>query len=138
MAIEDATQVEYTEAMLGLHRSPHHFGTLPRPDQLSSAEGYNPLCGDRVVIELSRQSTVHFHGESCLVSRASASLLTRYLDSPDRFQESEQILAALGDPAPSLPDGLDVLRDLLLIPGRLDCARLPWLTFRAALAKLAD
>ena len=70
----------FQEIILQLYRSPHNFGPLEGPDL--SGEESNPLCGDRITLELKldpsreRVTEVRFHGEGCAISVASASLLT--------------------------------------------------------------
>jgi nitrogen fixation protein NifU and related proteins len=70
----------YQEIILQHYRAPHNFGPLDAPDL--SGEESNPLCGDRITLELKldpsheRVSEVRFHGEGCAISVASASLLT--------------------------------------------------------------
>ena len=40
----------YGETILEHFRHPRNYGTLPSPD--ISHEGFNPLCGDRIRMEL--------------------------------------------------------------------------------------
>ncbi len=68
----------YRELILEHAKHPHNFGTLEQPDV--SHEEHNPLCGDRIRIELKLEngviSDVRFSGRGCAISQASASLLT--------------------------------------------------------------
>src|ERR671926_1757808 len=68
----------YREIILEHYKHPHNAGTLERPD--ISHEEYNPLCGDRVRIDLQVESgiitDVRFQGRGWAISQASASLLT--------------------------------------------------------------
>ena len=60
------------------YRRPHNFGVLD--DARISHEGANPLCGDRITIQLRVHDGVidgvGFTGRGCAISQASASLLT--------------------------------------------------------------
>jgi nitrogen fixation protein NifU and related proteins len=68
----------YREVILEHARHPQNFGTLEEPDV--SQEEYNPLCGDRVRLDLQIRdgviTDVRFSGRGCAISQASASLLT--------------------------------------------------------------
>ena len=69
----------YRDYILEHSRRPHNFGVLEEPT--ASHEGANPLCGDRITMQLGirdgRSSTeVAFTGRGCAISQASASLLT--------------------------------------------------------------
>jgi len=68
----------YRELILEHYKHPHNAGTLDHPDV--SQEEYNPLCSDRVRIDLRIEDgiikDVRFQGRGCAISQASASLLT--------------------------------------------------------------
>jgi nitrogen fixation protein NifU and related proteins len=69
----------YQEVILDHSRHPRHFGALDNATH--TAEGYNPLCGDRVTIMLAldadgRVADIKFQGKGCAISQASASLMT--------------------------------------------------------------
>ena len=68
----------YREVILEHYKYPHNAGTLERPD--ITHEEHNPLCGDRIRIDLQVESgiitDVRFQGRGCAISQASASLLT--------------------------------------------------------------
>ena len=68
----------YRQYILEHYREPHNHGTLDQPD--IHAADTNPLCGDRVAIDLKvrdgRVSEVRFNGRGCAISQASASTLT--------------------------------------------------------------
>ena len=68
----------YQEVILDHNRRPRNWG--PMPDATRTAEGYNPLCGDRlklhVKIDDDRIAAVSFEGSGCAISKASASLMT--------------------------------------------------------------
>jgi len=68
----------YRDLILEHHRYPHNFGTLDPHDV--SQEEHNPLCGDRIRLDLRIVdgviTAVAFSGKGCAVSQASASMLT--------------------------------------------------------------
>ena len=119
-----------TEALYGAliaehWKRPRNFGELPSPD--AAHEGTNPLCGDRVRIELKldagRIALAHFRGDACMVATAAASLLTtmvRGLSLQEAAQLSrDTLVAALQAP---------------LRPSRLACAALPLEVLREAIS----
>lgn len=69
----------YRDYILDHYRNPRNFGHLDHPD--AAAEDLNPLCGDKIRMELSvaadgTVSDVRFSGKGCAISQASASMLT--------------------------------------------------------------
>lgn len=103
-------------------------------------EGYNPFCGDRVVLQLKLTDGVveeaSFYGEGCSLSRASASMMTDMLKG--RTIEEAQDLAELFR---RLMDGLPISEDeasgkgelaafqaVRKFPVRIKCVLLPWTT----------
>ncbi len=68
----------YRDYILEHYRRPHNFGVLEAPT--ASFEGANPLCGDRITMQLTVAdgvvTDVGFTGRGCAISQASASLLT--------------------------------------------------------------
>jgi nitrogen fixation NifU-like protein len=105
----------YRDYILEHYRRPHNFGVLEAPS--ASYEGANPLCGDRITMQLTVKdgvvTEVGFTGRGCAISQASASLLTDEVRGKPLAD-----VAAFG--------GTDLL-DLLGIeisPARLKCAML--------------
>ena len=68
----------YQDLILDHTRKPRNFHDLPAANR--RAEGYNPLCGDRVSLMLDvKDDTIEeaaFQGSGCAISVASASMLT--------------------------------------------------------------
>lgn len=97
-------------------RNPRNRGALERPDAVH--EGTNPLCGDKVRIELrlegGRIAAVRFQAEACMVSVASASILTGLLEGLGSAE-------ARGFPREKLLRALQAE----LRPSRVACALLP-------------
>src|SRR5262249_30392667 len=71
----------YQQTILDHHQKPRNFRKLARPT--ASAAGYNPLCGDRVSVEVQAEDgvirDVAWEGSGCAISRASASMMTASL-----------------------------------------------------------
>jgi nitrogen fixation NifU-like protein len=117
----------YRDYILEHYRRPHNFGTLDAPS--ASIEGNNPLCGDRITLQVHVAGgivdQVAFSGRGCAISQASASLLTDEI----KGKPVAEVLAF----------GADDLLDLLGIeisPARLKCAMLSHETLQKALAQI--
>ena len=72
----------YKEYILDHYRNPRNFGHLENPTAV--AEDLNPLCGDKIQMELlvgsdGTVADVRFSGKGCAISQASASMLTESL-----------------------------------------------------------
>jgi nitrogen fixation NifU-like protein len=89
----------YRDLILEHHRYPHNFGTLDPHDV--SQEEHNPLCGDRIRLDLrivdNKISEVAFSGKGCAVSQAAASMLTDELIGMDLDQVRQYGKAELLD-----------------------------------------
>jgi nitrogen fixation protein NifU and related proteins len=113
----------YRDFILEHYRRPRNKGRLTHPDV--SHEEHNPLCGDRVVLDLHVKDGVvtaaRFDGEGCAISQASASVLTETIVGRPlaelRQLGREDVLESLG---------IDEIS-----PARLKCALLPLNTLRA-------
>jgi len=72
----------YRQYILDHFREPHNHGRLEQPDV--HAGDTNPLCGDRIELDLAvqdgRVSEVRFSGRGCAISQASASMLTERIE----------------------------------------------------------
>ena len=68
----------YREVILEHYKQPHHHGHLAAPTVAIEVD--NPLCGDRLQIELALESgqltDMAFTGRGCAISQAGASLLS--------------------------------------------------------------
>src|SRR5215813_14023485 len=75
----------YSDTLLDHFRHPRNYGSLAAPDV--SNEQFNPLCGDRIRIELkierSMVSEARFKGDGCAISTAAASILTEMVVGKD-------------------------------------------------------
>lgn len=135
-------QVLYQEVLLDHYRSPRNRGHLPSPT--GRAEGHNPLCGDRIAVEVDvqgeRLQKVAFEGAGCAISTASASLMTEAVAGKTETEIAELFeqfrKAVTGDPAadPEPLGKLAVLCGVKDFPMRVKCATLAWHTLIAAIA----
>ncbi|HEX4105078.1 MAG TPA: SUF system NifU family Fe-S cluster assembly protein [Rhizomicrobium sp.] len=134
----------YQEVILDHSRHPRHFGPLDHATH--KAEGYNPLCGDRVTVRLvlgqdGRVADIKFEGKGCAISQASASMMTEMLAGrtlPEARKLMDGFLHLVkGEDAPSLGtddrEHLDVMAGISEFPMRVKCATLAWHTFKNAL-----
>lgn len=136
----------YQEVILDHNKKPRHYGTLEHPSH--HAEGLNPLCGDHIFVELNlvddAVQAIAFHGESCAICKASASMMTMAVKGKSQ-QEAEQLVHAFVDmatgrapsnegtePLPGMAR-LAVFSGIRDLPMRVKCAILPWHTLQAAL-----
>src|SRR5215475_15869299 len=83
--VTDRRQKLYSDTLLDHFRNPRNYGSLPSPD--TAYEEFNPLCGDRIRIELkisdNRIAATGFVGDGCAISIAAASLLTEMVLGAD-------------------------------------------------------
>ena len=134
----------YQEIILDHSRHPRHFGALEGANR--TAEGYNPLCGDRVklylnVDEQDRIADVTFEGRGCAISVASASLMSELLRGRTAA-EAEKLMGGFlhlvrGEDAADLGgddrEHLEVMAGVSAFPMRVKCATLAWHTMKSAL-----
>lgn len=133
----------YQEMILDHHKRPRNFGKLAGANH--HAEGYNPLCGDRVTIYLRIEDgtiqEISFEGSGCAICTASTSLMTEALmgkpvSEVERYFGKFRDLVT-GDPeSPADEEGLGKLAIFAGVreyPIRVKCATLPWHTLQAAL-----
>jgi len=132
----------YQELILDHGRRPRNFRALDGATR--SAEGYNPLCGDKVKIFVKMDGDIvkdiSFEGAGCAISTASASIMTETLKGKTRL-EAEELFQTFHDlvtgrqaqlDAPELGK-LAVFSGVSEFPIRVKCATLSWHTLRAAL-----
>jgi len=136
----------YQEVIFDHNRHPRNFGKLE--DATHEADGYNPLCGDRLHLYLkldndNRVQRVTFEGDGCAISTASASLMTEALQGrsePDARALLQNVVAmATGAAVDADTLGkLSVLSGVQEFPARVKCATLAWHTLEAALDQRND
>lgn len=137
----------YQDVIFDHYRKPRHFGHLVHPDRV--AQGHNPLCGDRIALELTLGDgdtirDMAFSGEGCAISTASASLLTEAVIGM-RIDEALILFGLMHD---ALVEGatldsaavgkLAALEGVKQFPARVKCAMLAWRTLHNALTQQAD
>jgi nitrogen fixation NifU-like protein len=114
----------YSEVILDHFRNPRNYGSLPSPDV--AYEDVNPLCGDRIRIELEIRDGVvraaRFKGDGCAISIAAASILTELIIGRELDQTD-------GIPAENLLSALNAE----IRPSRMKCALLPLEVLRSSL-----
>ena len=126
----------YQSLILDHNRSPRNFGTLEGADR--HAEGYNPLCGDQVAVDLKldgdRISDIKFSGNGCAISKASASLMTTAVKGKT-LAEAEVLFSGFhglvtGTVVPEDPKKtlgkLAIFAGVAEFPVRVKCATLAW------------
>ena len=133
----------YQQAVLDHNRKPRNFRRLPDPD--GTAEGYNPLCGDLINVDVKMDGEVireiAFEGGGCAISKASASMMTEVVkgmtrDEAREFFDSFRTAITEGVDFFEAIDKLGKLAALTGVsefPARVKCAVLAWYTLRAAL-----
>src|SRR3972149_2355510 len=133
----------YRDMVMDHNRRPRNFRKMDQPT--CSLEGYNPLCGDRVIVyvqlEGDRIADIAFQGSGCAISRASASMMTESVKGK-RTDEAEGLFQAVRDML-TRPPGSDFdedkLGDLVILAGasafptRIRCATLSRHALPAAL-----
>jgi len=148
----------YREIILDHYRNPRNRGELETPPAVR-AEGFNPLCGDEIVVYLALDddgvvSDIRIGGTGCSISQSSASMmsaaakgktldelreLTRAFKSMMSIHEStldadgEPVEEPVEEPAAAVKLGdLEALRGVVKFPVRIKCATLAWNTLLEA------
>ncbi len=144
----------YREIILDHYRSPRNRGELKSPPAVR-VEGFNPLCGDEVVVYLDLEDGVvediKIAGQGCSISQSSASMmsaavkgktlqevqdLTRAFKAMMSIHEAE-IAGEDGAPESDAPEmslgDLAALRGVVKFPVRIKCATLSWNTLAQGL-----
>ena len=133
----------YREVILDHYRTPRGAGSIESPDV--AVEGFNPLCGDELKMELSIDdagtiAALHIEPNGCSISVASASMLAEQLSGKTiaealELKKTFKEVMRGGD----WPDGdfgdLEALEGVKNFPVRIKCALLAWMTLEQALAQ---
>lgn len=132
----------YQETIFDHYRQPRNHGRLEGANR--KAEGYNPLCGDKITLYLQVEEGVirnaSFEGSGCAIATASASLMTEGI----KGKRSDEALHLLNDIHNMVTTGssvknigkLVVLASVHEFPQRVKCATLAWHTLKAALENI--
>jgi len=133
----------YQEVILDHQKRPRNFRKLENANK--SADGYNPLCGDKVSVYLDVEDgvirNIGFQGSGCAISTASASMMTESLKGKSEAEVQEQFHRfhdlVTGKSSPQDDSAalgkLAVFAGVRDYPVRVKCATLAWHTLRAAL-----
>jgi nitrogen fixation NifU-like protein len=146
----------YREIILDHYRAPRNRGELPVPPA-NKVEGFNPLCGDEVVLYLEiddgNVSDVKIAGQGCSISQASSSMMSsavkgKPVDEARRLirafkalmsiheskLEGESDGSDLADELEGVRLGdLEALQGVVKFPVRIKCATLAWNTLQQGL-----
>jgi nitrogen fixation NifU-like protein len=151
----------YREIILDHYRSPRNRGELPVPPA-HKVEGFNPLCGDEVVVYLEVNdgvvTDVRISGQGCSISQSSASMMSagvkgRPLEEVRKLIRSFKSMMSIhehslgGDDAEGedetetvSPDDLGelaALQGVVKFPVRIKCATLSWNALAQGLDEIA-
>ena len=147
----------YREIILDHYRNPRNRGELPTPPA-HRTEGFNPLCGDEVVVFLDVENGVvkdlRIGGQGCSISQSSASMMSTVVKGKT-VGEARDVIRAFkammsihehaldGDDGEDEPVGdvklgdLEALRGVVKFPVRIKCATLAWNTLTQGLEELS-
>lgn len=133
----------YQQVILDHNKKPRNFRVLDSANR--KAEGYNPLCGDQLVVYLEmeddRVKDISFEGSGCAISKAAASMMTQSVKGKTRqeaetlFDEFHRMVTGELDEevTPNELGRLTIFSGVRDFPARVKCASLSWHTMHAAL-----
>ncbi len=132
----------YQGIILDHNKRPRHYGALANATHV--AEGYNPICGDRIEVFLQLSGdqieAIQFECASCAICKASASIMAEALVGQSiSFGESiqESVSRILKTDTETVTHDVQgevaALSGVRNFPARIKCATLPWHTYQAAL-----
>jgi nitrogen fixation NifU-like protein len=138
----------YQELIIDHSKRPRNFRVLEGANR--RAEGYNPLCGDKVTlyVELDGEhvTNIGFEGKGCAISTASASVMTETVKGKT-LTEVEALFEVFHDLVTGKPPAggkapelgkLAAFSGVSEFPVRVKCATLAWHTLHAALSASAE
>lgn len=147
--MRDELRELYQQVILDHGRKPRNFGALEGANR--EAEGFNPLCGDRIRLFLhvgdgDRIESARFTGSGCTICTASASMMTATVQGRTRaevetmFKGFHDLVTGKGGDADADPalGKLAVFGGVREFPIRVKCATLPWHALNAALESRPD
>jgi nitrogen fixation protein NifU and related proteins len=142
--MDDYLEQLYQDIILDHSKRPRHEHELE--PCTGRAEGYNPICGDKVTVfvreEDGKIAATSFIGEGCAISRASASIMTTLLSglTPDaahaKAKEIYELLTGAEEPKVDLEENGEIaaLTGVRKFPARIKCATLAWHALEDALS----
>ena len=148
----------YREIILDHYRNPRNRGELPSPPA-TRVEGFNPLCGDEVVVFLDldadgKVSDIRIGGQGCSISQSSASMMSASVKGKtvdearalirafkammsiheQRLDADGEVVSEAVAPDPKVKLGdLEALQGVVKFPVRIKCATLSWNTLAQAI-----
>src|SRR4051812_27074748 len=150
----------YREIILDHYRNPRNRGELDAPPAVR-VEGFNPLCGDEVVVYLDvaddgTVNDIRISGQGCSISQSSASMMSSAVKGKSAAEARalirafkammsihEQRLDGTEEEDPIQADGnvklgdLEALQGVVKFPVRIKCATLSWNTLAQGLDEAA-
>jgi len=133
----------YQEVILDHNKRPRNFHVIDSASH--QAEGFNPLCGDRLHLYLKVEddvvTEVGFQGSGCAISKASASIMTDSVkgrplaEVHDLFRRFHTMVTTPPDQSVEDMGKLSALAGVREFPVRVKCASLAWHTLKAALER---
>lgn len=136
----------YQELILEHGMHPHHFGDLPSATH--QGKGLNPVCSDEIIVYLKIEDKkivdIRFQGAGCVLSQASASMMTDLIkgkslaEFDSLFSEFRNLLTQ------EKPEKNSRLKDLMAFEGvknfpmRVKCVTLAWHAVRSAVYKTEE
>ncbi len=146
----------YREVILDHYKNPRNKGELSPPAH--RCEGFNPLCGDEVVVYLhvvdDKVEDIKIGGQGCSISQSSASMMTAAVkgktveETAAFIKQFKSMMAVHGDsleadetlqaPQDMKLGDLEALKGVVKFPVRIKCATLSWNTLDQALTELAN
>jgi nitrogen fixation NifU-like protein len=133
----------YQQVILDHNKSPRNFKKLENANHI--AEGYNPLCGDKInlylIVEDDIVKDIGFQGSGCAISKASASLMSSIVKGKTK-KEVEKLFSKFHDLVTGKLNNeadiealgkLAVFAGVRDFPARVKCASLAWHTLISAL-----
>ena len=133
----------YQDIIMDHNRRPRNFGPVDQPTH--KKEGYNPLCGDQIEIELKILDgivvDVGFTGVGCAISKSSASMMTEEIKGKElevvesMFEQFRRMITVNDqmDLDANLLGDLEILQGVSRYPARIKCATLAWHTLHSAI-----
>ena len=131
----------YQDIILDHNKRPRHYGALA--DYTHTAEGYNPICGDKLTVYLilkdERIEAVQFEAACCAICKSSASMMTEALigkSLAEAIAIQQRVTELLSTDVAvdlSLDGEVAALAGVRKFPARIKCATLPWHTYQSAL-----
>jgi nitrogen fixation protein NifU and related proteins len=138
----------YQQVILDHNKSPRNFKRIDNANKF--AEGFNPLCGDKIniylIVENDIVKDISFQGSGCAISKASASLMSSILkgktvkEAGELFNKFHSLITGKLDDDFDLEElgKLAVFAGVREFPVRVKCASLAWHTMMSAIKEEED